>query len=178
MNTTVTRPQKEDEKKVKKHFSVVIANTFKEYGFYDKYQKDIDYEVGKQMSALQNYYDNDGKETYCLVAKNNTKIIGTIAYGKSSSDIKKYYKENLENTPEIKSVYILPEYQGKGVGTMLFEAIIKELKQKGFTEFCLDSGYPDAQKFWEKKIGTPVVRITNRWGAGNDYLIWHVKIPQ
>lgn len=176
MNVTIISPNKKDEQEINKLFNTVITQTFKDYGFYDKYRDDITYEVGKQVTALDKYFVSVGKKVYFLIAKDKDKIIGTIAYGKPSTDIEKYYPEKPTNIPEIKSLYILPEYQGKGIGTKLLNEIMDVLLKNGFSEFCLDSGYPKAQQFWTKRLGEPVIRITNRWGAGNDYLIWHYKL--
>jgi GNAT superfamily N-acetyltransferase len=173
MNITIAQLQQEDQDEIEKLFDSVITKNFKDYGFYEKYKKDIEYEVSKQKTLLNDFLTDENKSTVFLIARDNEHIIGTIAYGRPSSDIKNFYKINLKDIPEVKSAYILPEYQGKGVGTMLLNEIIKILKQNGFNEFCLDSGYPKAQQFWEKKLGVPAVRIKNRWNAGNDYLIWH-----
>lgn len=176
MNIVITKPHKNDEQAIKKLFTIVITQNFKDYGLYDKYRGDILYEVGKQISILKEYFESNGKNVYFLIAKVNTKIIGTIAYGKPSTDIEKYYFEKSESIPEIKSLYVIPEYQNKGVGTILLEKIMNELRKNGIKEFCLDSGYPKAQQFWTKKLGKPIIRIHNRWGAGNDYLIWHFTL--
>jgi GNAT superfamily N-acetyltransferase len=176
MNITITKPQKADEEKTKKLFTTVITQNFKDYGFYERYHNDIAYEAGKQEKALDTYFDSNGKKVFFLIAKDKSKIIGTIAYGKPGADIEKYYPEKSDNIPEIKSLYILPKYQGKGIGTKLLKEIMTVLQQNGFKEFCLDSGYPKAQIFWTKRLGEPVVRVTNRWGAGNDYLIWHYTL--
>ena len=176
MNISIIRPQKKDTSKIEQLFKKVITQTFKDCGFYEKYRKDIDYEVGKQKVVLKQDFDTNGKEAYFLIACDDKKIIGTLAYGKASPDIENYSEGKLKDVPEIISAYVLPDYQGKGVGSKLFDAIVKALKKQGYKEFCLDSGYPKAQKYWSKKIGEPVIRIKNRWGAGNDYLIWHHKI--
>jgi GNAT superfamily N-acetyltransferase len=176
MNITITKPLKAHEEEIKKLFITVITQNFKDYGFYKKYRDDIAYEVGKQTNALDAYFDSNGKKIFFLIAKDGNKIIGTIAYGKPNIDIEKYYSKKPDNIIEIKSLYVLPDYQGKGIGTKLFKKIMIVLQQNGFKEFCLDSGYPKAQLFWTKKLGEPVVKISNRWNAGNDYLIWHYKL--
>lgn len=177
MNIIISRPVKKEKEKLKNFFTEVIIHTFKNYGYYDKYKQDIDYEVGKQTTALEQDLTSNGSFSYFLIARDRDKIVGTIAYGPPNSDIKKYYKDDLKNIPEIKSVYIAPEYQGKGIGTKLFDEMIKVLRKKGFSEFCLDSGYPKAQQFWKNKLGNPVKIVFDRWDAGNDYMIWHYKLP-
>lgn len=176
MAITITHPQKEDKKEINQLFEAVITQTFKDYGFYDKYRKDVNYEIGKQEKALLQDFNTNGKDVYFLIAHDDKKIIGTIAFGKASSDIERYSNGKLKTVPEIKSAYVLPDYQGKGIGTQLFDTIVNALREYGYSEFCLDSGYPKAQAYWSKKLGNPIVRIKNRWGAGNDYLIWHHKI--
>jgi GNAT superfamily N-acetyltransferase len=176
MNSIISKPQKENEEEIKALFSTVIIQNFKDYGFYDTYRKDIPYEIRKQITALEEYFASNGKKTFFLVAKDGNKIIGTIAYGKANADIERYYAKNLTNIPEIKSAYILPEYQRRGIGTKLFEEIMQVLRNNGIKEFCLANGYPKAQKFWTKRLGEPVVIIRNRRGAGNDYHIWRYEM--
>ncbi len=67
----------------------------------------------------------------------------------------------------------MPEYQGKGIGTMLLNAILACLRQKGVSEFCLDSTYKKAQSYWTKKLGQPSVTLKDYWGKGLNYMIWH-----
>lgn len=172
----ITAPQITDKEEIKQLFNVVITQNFKDYGYYDTYRDDIAYEVGKQIAALDQYFQSNGKKVFFLVAKDNNKVIGTIAYGQPNPDIKKYYKKNLHHIPEVKSTYILPEYQGQGIGTELLHEIMDALRKNGIKEFCLESGYPKAQQFWTHRLGNPVVKIHNRWGAGNDYLIWHYTL--
>jgi ribosomal protein S18 acetylase RimI-like enzyme len=178
MDIQIEQPQQKDFEELKELFVSVITNNFKQYGFYEKFRKDIDREVDKQIKALEKYFENNDKDICFLQAKIDNKIVGTIAYGiPPSPDIVKYYPIDLHHTPEIKSAYVLPEYQGKGIGSVLLKEIMKALQENGFKEFVLDSGYPNAQKFWKKRLGEePVKVIINRWGAGNDYMIWHKKL--
>ena len=175
MKVTISQPQTEDQTEIHALFSTVITQTFKDQGIYDEYKQDIPYEVKQQTTALQEAL-NKTPATHFLIAKDGSKIVGTIAYGKPNEEIRHFYKHSQESIPEIKSVYILPTYQGKGIGTMLFNEVMSILRQNNYTEFYLDSGYPRAQQFWKKELGEPVVRIVDRWGAGNDYLIWHGNI--
>lgn len=39
-------------------------------------------------------------------------------------------------------------------------------------EFCLDSGYTNAQKVWKKKFGEPDYLLKDYWGEGFDHMIW------
>ncbi|MDY2948132.1 MAG: type I restriction enzyme HsdR N-terminal domain-containing protein, partial [Mannheimia varigena] len=42
-----------------------------------------------------------------------------------------------------------------GIGNLLLNAMIQELQCKGIKEFCMDSGYSNAQKIWRKRFGEP-----------------------
>ena len=42
------------------------------------------------------------------------------------------------------SIFVLPEYQGQGIGSALIDYLLAYLKQEGIKEFCLDSGYEQA----------------------------------
>jgi hypothetical protein len=50
--------------------------------------------------------------------------------------------------------------------------MILTLINKGINEFCPDSGYPNAQKIWRKKLGEPDYLLKDYWGPGHDHMIW------
>lgn len=75
----------------------------------------------------------------------NSKIIGGIVYGKAR-------QENLCNCGEVISLYVLPEYFGKGAGTLLMNCAIKNLKLAAYSKvyiWVLDKNIR-AQKFYRK----------------------------
>jgi GNAT superfamily N-acetyltransferase len=78
----------------------------------------------------------------------------------------------LESVPEIKCVYVLPELQGNGVGTILFREMLSHLRNKGIERFCLDSGYRRAKAFWTKRLGDPSVVLPDYWGKDAHHMIW------
>lgn len=57
-----------------------------------------------------------------------------------------------ENCGEIVSIYFLPQYMGKGFGTLLMQAVLAELKKMGYQSCCLwvleENGR--ARRFYEK----------------------------
>lgn len=60
-----------------------------------------------------------------LVVVKDRKIIGTSSFGKSRMD-------EMEGFGEIISLYLLPEYMGKGYGRLLLQAVLGELEKMGF----------------------------------------------
>ena len=71
--------------------------------------------------------------------------VGCIAYGKSRD-------EALPGWGEIVSIYLLPEYFGKGVGELLLQSAIKDMKNMGFEKiylWVLEENLR-AQKFYQK----------------------------
>lgn len=57
-------------------------------------------------------------------------IIGTSGFGKSRMT-------EMDGFGEIISIYLLPEYMGKGYGRLLIQAVIDELGKKGFEKVFL-----------------------------------------
>lgn len=72
--------------------------------------------------------DAPGRNT--LLAVENRKIVGTSSFCKSRT-------AQFENWGEVISVYILPEYMGKGYGKALLKAAISELNKLGYTNIFL-----------------------------------------
>ncbi len=72
--------------------------------------------------------DNTNRKT--LVCIENDKIVGTCSFGKSRF-------EQLCGWGEIISIYILPNYVGKGYGKVLMKSAISELKKYGYEKIFL-----------------------------------------
>ncbi len=95
--------------------------------------------TGKWASNL----DKNGRKT--LIMLENNEIIGTSSFCKSRFS-------EFQGMGEIISIYLLPQYIGKGYGTNLLHAAIAELKKLGYNEiflWVLEENYP-AIKFYEK----------------------------
>ena len=65
-----------------------------------------------------------------LVVTENEKIIGTSSFCKSRF-------EQFCNWGEIISIYLLPEYMGKGYGKVLLTSAVLELKKQGYEDVFL-----------------------------------------
>ena len=174
MNIKITRPQNKDIGEVDQLFALVIKDNFQNEGIAST--EEIEEQVQFQTNNLKQDLDSNGTEEYYLLARSRQTIIGTAAYGKPNEIIRKNWHGDLTGIPEVKSVYILPEFQGRGIGTLLFGSIIQCLGQKDIEEFCLDSGYKRAQGYWSKKLGKPSIILKDYWGKNADHLIWHCNV--
>jgi len=95
--------------------------------------------VGRWANGL----DNTGR--YNLVAEENGRLVGTSCFCGSRWERYKDYGE-------IVSIYLLPEYVGKGSGKILLKRCIDELKKLGYNKillWVLEENYR-ARRFYEK----------------------------
>lgn len=72
----------------------------------------------------------DAADRQTLVCLDDGNYIGTSSFGKSR--LAQY-----PDCGEIISIYLLPEYIGKGYGKALLKAVVSELKKQGFEEVFL-----------------------------------------
>ena len=95
--------------------------------------------VGNWVSHLEN------AEMDTLVALEGNKIIGTSSYCKSRFS-------DFADFGELVSIYLLPEYIGKGYGKALLEATVSELITLGFKDIFLWvlEDNMRARRFYEK----------------------------
>ncbi len=87
--------------------------------------------------------DNQGRKT--LVCIDNGKIFGTTSFCKSRF-------EQFQGWGEIISIYLLPDYVGKGYGKSLMDATLLELKKQGYENvflWVLEENYR-ARNFYER----------------------------
>ncbi len=170
----ITRPDRNDVKELHQLFDITIRDTFEREGIVEASIDEIMVEVEKQKQFLRNDLDTGGRDEYFLIARRDDRIVGTIAYGPPNHMILKYSNIAVATVPEIKSVYIHPDYQRQGIGTKLLMTVVDILRDRGFTQFCLDTGYKSAQVYWQKKLGPPLVTIADYYSDGTAYMIWVV----
>lgn len=94
---------------------------------------------GKWAASLE----EKGRNT--LVMFDNKRIVGTSSYGGSRF-------EDFKNMGEIISIYLLPQYIGKGNGKLLLDAVLENLVTLEYHEvflWVLEENY-SARKFYEK----------------------------
>ena len=101
-------------------------------------------ELGKVFETegrhyLYNDIDREFDSFWCLVSTD--RVIGTVAVKKID-----------ESTAELKALYLLSEYRGKGFGFQLLDKAMKFAKERGYQRIVLDSmsQYEDALRLYER----------------------------
>lgn len=94
-------------------------------------------EIETKKQYLKNGLDSNGKNRYFLIAvdKKCNKIIGTIEYGHAGELIDTCTNGALKGMYEIGTVFVLPDYQRRGIGTLLLNAMFLTFLGKGFKNF-------------------------------------------
>lgn len=108
------------------------------------------------------YWETSIPEGNVFVAENDEgKIVGFASCGKERSGNYKVYKG------ELTAIYILKEFQGKGLGKQLMKSVIKGIEKLGFnTMLVLVLEDNNSKLFYEamgsKKIGEVEVEIAGK----------------
>ena len=84
--------------------------------------------------------------SHSLVMVNNSEYIATISFGASTIGSK------YSGWGEIFSLYVLPQYTGKGIGKLIMDRTLSELKDMGFRQVVLAALDKNtiARHFYEK----------------------------
>jgi GNAT superfamily N-acetyltransferase len=173
----IRRPKLNDSEQLQHLFRSVIIDTFNKENLRDLFE-DIEKEIETKIRYLHLDFESNGSDRYFLLAVINDKIIGTIEFGPSSKLINEFTNSSLRNVVEVGTVLVLPEYQKRGIGRLLFNTILLTLINREIEEFCLDSGYSNAQSYWKQKLGEPDYIFKNYWGEGNDHMIWRKRTTE
>ncbi|KUK64494.1 MAG: Uncharacterized protein XD85_0584 [Parcubacteria bacterium 34_609] len=170
-NVEIRRPQISYVEELKQFFSLVLIDTYAKEGLVDRVQE-MEKEIRDKENLLQEDLASDGEKRYFLIALVNGKIIGTIEYGATSQLVIDCTEGRLKGVIEVGTVFIHPDHQKQGVGSLLLNLIYLTFLNRNIKEFCLDSGYPSAQKVWQKKLGMPAYILKDYWGVGYDHMVW------
>lgn len=173
-SVVIRRPRIEDIEELNQFFRKVITDTFAREGL-DEMVDDIENEIENKKKYLKSDFDSSGEKRYFLIALDGDKNIGTIEYGSTSELINRCTDGALKDLVEVGTVFVHPDYQRRGVGNMLLNEMYLTLKSRNIEEFCLDSGYTNAQKIWMKKFGAPDYLLKDYWGEGFDHMIWRIR---
>lgn len=178
MKYEIRKPQKKDIKQINELFEKTIKDNFNKERISDPLGIAANTEIETLKSGLKNHLKSENSEDSYLISILGDKIVGTIAYGKVSNIICENLKVDYGNTPEVKSVYVLPNYQNKGIGRNLMKNTLVDLKENNIKCFCLDSGYKRSQNYWSKRLGKPICIINDYWGVGNHHMIWYCEVSE
>jgi len=112
-------------RKAKKGEETQLLNLVKEV--LNEYKLEIDTgEIDKDLTDLDKYYFND--KGWFFVLEVEGKIIASSAICRMS-----------DKQCELRKMYLLKEYQGKGFGKLLLEASLKKAMELGYEEIILES---------------------------------------
>ncbi|MEH7121777.1 GNAT family N-acetyltransferase [Bacillus sp. JJ1773] len=177
LNIEIRRPTAENIRELNHFFRVVITDTFSKEGIGEMLE-DIEDEIEAKKKYLNLDFESDGEKRYFLIALDRDRIIGSIEFGQASELINHCTNHALKDLVEVGTVFVHPDFQRKGIGNRLLDAMFFTLLNKGIEEFCLDSGYTTAQKIWKKKFGEPQYLLKNYWGEGYDHMIWRINVKE
>lgn len=172
MTTIITRPTKDDIEEIHRLLSVTIRDTFRNEGVDISHDSETEEIVAEHMQTLPNDLSTGSQQDFFLMAKIESKIIGMAAFGSVNKIIRAHLDIDVKTTPEIKSVYVLPEFQRMGIGSKLFKQILIELRAHSYKRFCLDSGFRSAQEYWKQKLGEPTIILPDYWDKSAHHMIW------
>jgi len=167
----IRRPRPDDIKELNQFFKMVLTDTFAKEGLAHMTQE-IEKEINDKKNILNEDIESNGEKRYFLIALDNGKIIGTIEYGPTGRLIIECTGGELEGVVEVGTVFVHPDYQRQGVGTLMLNMIYLTFINRNIKEFCLDSGYTNAQRIWKKKFGEPGYIVKDYWGKGYDHMVW------
>jgi len=176
MKIEISRISEKDTDELYQLFDNVIKDNFLFEGYtLESLQDGIQQCINQPMEGIKSDFESEGKDNYHLIAKINGKIIGTMAHGTLSETV--YKNTSFKNgIREIKSAYILPDYQNKGVGSILLNAILLSLYQTDIKKVCIYSGFKKGIAFWEKKFGKAPIILKDYFDKDVDCLIWHKEL--
>lgn len=171
----IRRPNKGDKEELLEFFKLVLEDTFIKEGIEDLVD-DLQEEIIAKKKYIEDDLMTNGEDVYFLIAEDQGTIVGTIQYGPSSDLINTCTNGGYKGLYEIASVFVRPDYQGQGLGNLLLKSIYQVMVKKRIKEFCLDSGYSNAQKIWRKKFGEPDYFLPDYWADGHHHLIWRIGL--
>lgn len=81
-----------------------------------------------ELADIENLYANDDKLKLIAVSNADGTIAGCVAFRKYAPGVS-----------EMKRLYVVPKYRGEKLGRVLAEAIIDEVKARGYERMILDT---------------------------------------
>lgn len=171
----ISNPTRVDIQSAYEVFEKSISDAFAKEGL-EHLKEEMTGEIEHKKHLLNLALELPDSDIYFLIAKLDETVVGTISFGPCGEAIKECTKNQLKGVGELGSLYVLPSYQGQGVGSALIKALVTHIHDQGTNQFCLDSGYKRAQKRWVEKFGNPYKVVKDYWGLGVDHMIWLCKV--
>lgn len=85
------------------------------------------------------------EDRFCFVAQSREDIVGYVVCGKNR-------EAEVSFEWQLYAIYVLQEFQGKGIGKLLFDVAMMEMKRRGVNSFMLYvlEDNPQACRFYER----------------------------
>lgn len=172
----IRRPENRDVHILYKLFEDTLIDAFERESIH---MPDLlESEMEEKKAFLMEDLNTGGKARFFLIAEMDGVIAGTICIGASNPLIHEETNGALDKVLEIGTVFVHPDYQKRGIATLMVDSMLAVLLGRGEESFCLDSGYKIAQGIWIKRFGQPEFLNVNKWGEGNPHMIWHKRLSQ
>ncbi|WP_081954130.1 GNAT family N-acetyltransferase [Paenibacillus sp. FSL R5-0345] len=152
-------------------FEESISDAFNKEGI-GHLQEDIQSEIDDKKKKALSSLDQANSDTCFFIAKINGTVVGTISYGLCGEAIQICAEHQLDHLGELGSLYVVPRFQGQGIGSVLIKEMMTFLNEQGIEQFCLDSGYQRAQIKWQRKFGKPYKVVKDYWGPDSAHMVW------
>ncbi|OJV66498.1 MAG: hypothetical protein BGO41_03475 [Clostridiales bacterium 38-18] len=175
MSYQIVRPQRDDQEAMNDLIIRVLKDNWTRNQL-DDLEDDLKDEIKTKLRFVSEDLLGILGARYFIVAKEGDKIVGIAEHGPANDTIRSCNSEELNALQEVGTVFVLPEYQGKGVGKALMSAMQNRLSNIGESFFCIDSGYKTAQGVWIHLYGEPTFLLRDYWGQGIDHMVWMVKL--
>jgi GNAT superfamily N-acetyltransferase len=173
----IRRPVYGDTAELNDFFRMVITDTFNKEGIGGLLD-DIEKEIKVKKEYLLEDLSSRGENRYFLLAQVDGRMIGTAEFGPASSLILEGTGWEYSGLFEVGTVFVHPDFQGRGFGSRLLSSLYSVFQERGIKEFCLDSGYKRAQEIWKRKFGQPAVVMEDYWGKGSHHMIWRPRTDE
>lgn len=165
-----------DQDEIRQILATTIRDTFEQEKIILAYPNEIEDEIKSVFSTFLDSLPRPQKATGFWVARIDGRIVGTAALGTPNEIIRNHFEQELWQLPELKSVYVLPNFQRLGLGKTLFQTCLENLRRNQVDEFFLAGGYSGSIVYWEKILGLPSLVLKDHWGPQQDHTIWRCQV--
>jgi D-alanyl-D-alanine dipeptidase len=129
--------------------------------------------VESRLASAQRRVSNPDGNCYVAIEEDSNQLMGFVEVGPCR-------EKNVDADGEMYAIYLYEEFQGLGAGTLLFDAGVTALKEKGFSRMMVSvlESNETSRRFYEARggnwIGADHVDIEGRRYPTSTYL-WQLK---
>lgn len=138
----------------------------------------IEPEVAEILQTLSDSLEGKNQDKFLVATNLEDQVVGMARISPASSEILEFAQT--EHPVELFNLYVAAgQNRGKGVGSVLFDAVKGEARAQGKTEVLLNSGprYKESGwGFYEKTIGPAAGVLKDYYGPGYDAMVWRQEV--